>query len=74
MKMLIVEGDDVLFVIEDVDKPPYGIDTVNAQGGVSLSSVLRMALSRFFLEGVSPERPVEPVSNVVKFPNYRLPR
>lgn len=75
MKMLIVEGDEVLFSLDNVDKPPLGIFKV-PPSGFALSSELKMVLTRFFHDGTSPE-PVKPEcsKNVVKFPqrDFRFP-
>ena len=51
MKLQIVSEDGkVLFELNGIDSPPYGLEVVNARGGLSLTSALRSELVEFLYE------------------------
>ena len=73
MKLQIVDDSGILLEINNVNKPPYGIEVVNDKGGVSLSATLRGTLTEFFYH--LPVAIKEPIytGNVVPFrPNQKL--
>ncbi len=62
MKLVIFSDcGEPMLLINGVDKPPYGIEVVNATGGVSLSGQLRMEISKILYENSNkPAKPVVP--------------
>ena len=51
MKLIILSDNyEKLLEIDGVENPPFGIEVVNAQGGVSVSTALRAVLSKFFYD------------------------
>ena len=62
MKLQITSDDGLTTYLEiaNCDKEPYGLEVVNAQGGVSLSGALRTALSKFFYDNQQIEMSAKP--------------
>ena len=68
MKLIILSDNyEKLLEIDGVENAPFGVEVVNAQGGVSLSQTLRAVLSKFFYDNQTvPEKRVDiPVPQTV---------